>query len=70
MTLWKGYNFWSKTCFSWCANIIYDGVQSLLAASGEASLADETVVRMVALFDHEEVGSDSAQGAGYNALNI
>ncbi|KDP30945.1 hypothetical protein JCGZ_11321 [Jatropha curcas] len=46
-------------CSSFCS------LKALIdATSSESDLEDETGVRMVALFDHEEVGSDSAQGAG------
>ncbi|KAF8365086.1 hypothetical protein HHK36_032910 [Tetracentron sinense] len=46
-------------CMTFCS------LKALLdATSSKSSLEDETGVRMVALFDHEEVGSNSAQGAG------
>ncbi|GMH01164.1 hypothetical protein Nepgr_003003 [Nepenthes gracilis] len=46
-------------CMSFCS------LKALIdSTSSENSLNDETGVRLVALFDHEEIGSNSAQGAG------
>ncbi|XP_010536640.1 PREDICTED: probable aspartyl aminopeptidase [Tarenaya hassleriana] len=46
-------------CMSYCS------LKALIdATSSENDLEEEAGVRMVALFDHEEVGSNSAQGAG------
>ncbi|KAA8542144.1 hypothetical protein F0562_023296 [Nyssa sinensis] len=50
-------------CMSFCS------LKALIdATSSESDLEDETGVRMVALFDHEEIGSKSAQGAGSPAM--
>jgi len=43
--------------------------QALIAStSGDKALADETQIRIVGLFDHEECGSASIMGAGSNNL--
>ncbi|XP_037434434.1 probable aspartyl aminopeptidase [Triticum dicoccoides] len=50
-------------CMSFCS------LKALVeSTSTDHSLDHESGVRMVALFDHEEVGSDSAQGAGSPAM--
>jgi aspartyl aminopeptidase len=46
----------------------YLSLAALIDASSDADLAEETAVRAVALFDHEEVGSASAQGEKCCAL--
>jgi len=42
----------------------YTGTQGLLNSLSEGSLEADTNIRMISLFDNEEVGSQSAQGAG------
>ncbi|KAH1114924.1 hypothetical protein J1N35_008302 [Gossypium stocksii] len=50
-------------CMSFCS------LKALIdATSSDSDLENESGVRMVALFDHEEVGSNSAQGAGSPAM--
>jgi aspartyl aminopeptidase len=50
-------------------NMTYCSVMGLIASvSADASLESETAIRLVACFDHEEVGSTSAQGADSNLL--
>ena len=46
----------------------YQCLRALIDATNEDSLENETQVRFIALFDHEEVGSASAQGAGSSLL--
>ena len=58
----KEFNF-----SGWLDNLYmsFCSLKALIDASAlDSSLESESGVRIVALFDHEEVGSDSAQGAG------
>lgn len=48
---------------SYCATI---GL--IESVSGASALDDESSIRLISLFDHEEIGSTSAQGADSNAL--
>ncbi|KAL2752858.1 hypothetical protein ACRALDRAFT_1072674 [Sodiomyces alcalophilus JCM 7366] len=50
-------------------NMTYCSVEGLIASLRDAGALDnDSTIRLVASFDHEEVGSTSAQGAGSNFL--
>ncbi|KAJ5884894.1 Aspartyl aminopeptidase [Penicillium taxi] len=50
-------------------NSTYCAVKSLIDSSvNDADLANEGAIRLIALFDHEEIGSRTAQGADSNIL--
>lgn len=49
-------------------NMTYCSVMGLIRSVESASLDSETSIRLVAAFDHEEIGSTSAQGADSNLL--
>jgi aspartyl aminopeptidase len=38
------------------------------SASSPSALKDDSTIRLISLFDHEEIGSTSAQGAQSNLL--
>jgi aspartyl aminopeptidase len=47
----------------------YCSVESLIKSlASESALKDDSIIRLIALFDHEEIGSNTAQGADSNLL--
>ncbi|KAL9640143.1 MAG: hypothetical protein Q9164_000466 [Protoblastenia rupestris] len=50
-------------CMSFCSTM---GL--IHSVNSEGSLEDESSIRLIALFDHEEIGSKTAQGADSNVL--
>lgn len=46
----------------------FTGTEGLIHSSTEESLANESGIRLISCFDHEEIGSSSAQGADSNFL--
>ena len=49
-------------------DMTFCGIQGLIASVNSTSLENDSSIRMVASFDHEEIGSTSAQGADSNLL--
>lgn len=49
-------------------NMTYCSVAGLIDSVSSASLDDETSIRLITCFDHEEIGSTSAQGANSDLL--
>ncbi|KAI2636315.1 peptidase [Hypomontagnella submonticulosa] len=49
-------------------NMTYCSMMGLIESVSSASLDNETSIRLVACFDHEEIGSTSAQGADSDLL--
>lgn len=49
-------------------NMTYCSVMGLIESVKSTSLAEETSIRLIACFDHEEIGSTSAQGANSDLL--
>ena len=46
----------------------YCSTMGLIGSSSSSSLEKETCIRLISLFDHEEIGSQTAQGADSNLL--
>ncbi|KAH9883898.1 peptidase [Xylariomycetidae sp. FL2044] len=49
-------------------NMTYCSVMGLIESVSSASLEEETAIRLITCFDHEEIGSTSAQGANSDLL--
>ncbi|KAI1504246.1 peptidase [Biscogniauxia marginata] len=49
-------------------NMTYCSIMGLIESISSSSLEDETSIRLVTCFDHEEIGSTSAQGADSDLL--
>ncbi|KAI1766044.1 peptidase [Hypoxylon sp. FL1150] len=49
-------------------NMTYCSVMGLVESVSSSSLDDETSIRLITCFDHEEIGSTSAQGANSDLL--